>query len=277
MPEREALAGGSLRGALAGMRVVVTRPAGPGEDLARCLEAEGAQVMRFPTLEIAGIGDPGPALRLIDRLEQFELAMFVSANAVSHGLATVRSRRAWPERLRNVAVGPGTAAALREAGLEVHLQPSEQFDTEGVLALADLGSKSVAGSQIVIFRGRGGLSDLGDALRARGARVEYAEVYERRLPHADPRKLREAGRRGAIDSIVVTSGAALRNLFLLIGEPDREWLVQVTLVVASERLAEIALQLGLARAPVIARGASDARILEALLQWRKQEERGDGR
>ena len=44
-------------------------------------------------MEIDDASDPAAAFRLIDRLEQFDLAIFISPTAVQKGLALVRSRK----------------------------------------------------------------------------------------------------------------------------------------------------------------------------------------
>lgn len=255
---------------LCGIAVAVTRPEAQARSLTRCIEASGGKVIIFPALAIAEISNDAPALAVIDGLAGFDMAIFVSANAVRHGLRLVRSRSAWPVQIRVIAVGPGTAEALLDAGLSVHEQPQERFDTHGLLCLPALRAESVTGRRIAIFRGRGGLESLRGALVERGAAVEYAEVYERRKPDVDATEFVRLGERGEIDIVVVSSGDALRNLFEMVGDAGREWLCDAQLLVASERVAELGTTLGLRRRPTIAHGASDARILDALSSWHER-------
>ena len=112
-----------------------------------------------------------------------------------------------------------------------------------------------------------------DSLVKRGAVVEYLEVYERRKPNVDATEFVRRGARGEIDIIVVSSGDALRNLFEMVGDGGREWLRGAELLVVSERVAELGASLGLRRQPVIAHGASDARILDALSTWHERKGR----
>jgi len=69
--------------ALAGRRVVVTRPAGQTGHMAALIRAAGGEPVLFPALEILDAGDLQPVLALIDRLDVFDLAIFISANAVN--------------------------------------------------------------------------------------------------------------------------------------------------------------------------------------------------
>ena len=163
--------------ALAGRRVVVTRPAGHAAHLAALIRAAGGEPVLFPVLEILDAEDLQPLLALVERLDTFDLALFVSANAVDKALALVLARRAWPAALRVATVGRGSARALERHGFAAVIAPSERFDSEALLDLPEL--KDVAGKRVVIFRGEGGRELLGDTLAARGATVEYAECYRR--------------------------------------------------------------------------------------------------
>lgn len=245
-------------GSLDGLCVVVTRPAHQAESLACMIEAEGGRVIRFPVLEIAPIEDPEPALALADQLDDFELAIFISANAVEHGVALVRSRREWPAALNVAAVGPATARALEAQGLQTSVQPPQTANSEGLLAAPALAAKTVSGRKIVIFRGRGGREHLRDVLTCRGAEVHYAEVYRRVRAQADPARLL----RDSTDAVVVTSGDSLHNLFTIVGEAGYAWLRARKFVVVSARVAELARARGVETA--LAAGAGDAALLDAL-------------
>ena len=96
-------------GVLTRMRVVVTRPEHQSEGLVRLLEAEGAQVIRFPVLAIAPPRDEDPARALARRLVEFDIAEFVSANAVERGMALIQSVGGPPPGLRLAAVGSASA------------------------------------------------------------------------------------------------------------------------------------------------------------------------
>jgi len=126
----------------------------------------------------------------------------------------------------------------------------------------------VAGKRILIFRGRGGREQLAKTLRARGAEVDYAEVYERRRPTTDSGALNEALRTGTIDVIVITSSEALDNL-LAIAEPScLSALRKIQMVVIHPRQAEHVRQHGFILEPIIAQDGSVDAIIKALTSLR---------
>ncbi|MHB1293119.1 MAG: uroporphyrinogen-III synthase, partial [Sulfuricella sp.] len=142
--------------------VVVTRPAHQAGNLAELIERAGGRAILFPTLEIFDAQDMGPLSGAIDRLEQFDLAIFISPNAVNKAMNQVLAKRAWPQGLRCAAVGKGSGKALERFGCEGVLVPQGRFDSEALLALPEL--QDMAGKRVVIFRGEGGRELLGDEL-----------------------------------------------------------------------------------------------------------------
>ena len=132
-------------------------------------------------------------------------------------------------------------------------------------ALPGLQQPEVQKRHIVIFRGTGGRELLGDTLRARGAHVDYAEVYQRVRPHYESPVLDKLWSVDRPDWIVVTSSEALHNLFAILNPLHRSIMLDTKLVVIGARLAALAQELGFRVRPVIA-GASDEGLLRALKQ-----------
>ena len=228
--------------ALAGRRVVVTRPAGQSAHLAALIRAAGGEPLLFPALEIFDAEDLQPVHALIERLDAFDLAIFISANAASKALALVRARRAWPPALRVATVGRGSERELQRQGFAAVIAPSKRFDSEGLLDLPEL--RQVQGKRVVIFRGESGRELLGDTLAARGATVEYAECYRRGRPNADPAPLLARCARGEIDAFTATSSEGLANLRDMLGEAGGPCLKNTPLFVPHERIAAAARALG---------------------------------
>jgi len=253
-------------GKLHGLRVLVIRPAHQAQSLAQQIEQAGGEAILLPTIEIAAPADPAAFERLLSRLDEFDLAIFVSPNAVRAVLAGLARRGGLPPGLQLAAVGQATAQALRAAGAAQVLAPAERFDSEGLLALLPAGQ--VAGKRILILRGNNGRELLGDTLAARGARVSHVECY-RRLPPPVPDPLALARlARGEIDVITVTSVEGLKNLRALAGDAGRARLLATAVIVTSERQAAACRELGFRAGVYTAAQSSDAAILAALHAWR---------
>jgi uroporphyrinogen-III synthase len=252
-----------MSGALAGRAVLVTRPAGMAAQLVAFLRAEGGEAVLLPAIEILPPDDAVKLDAAIDRLEGFDIAIFISPTAVAEANAAVRARRDWPARLRCAAVGSGTAAALRRIGMADVIAPQGRGDSEALTALPELAE--VTGRRIVIFRGQGGRGALRETLVARGARVEYAECYRRALPRADAGPLIERWSQGRIDAVSITSAEALGNLLALLGAAGVSGpalLRETPVFVPHPRVGEAARKLGVAR--VILTGAGDRALTQAL-------------
>ncbi len=251
---------------LEGRGIVVTRPREQADGLAQRIEEAGGIAFRFPAIEIEDVQDLGPILALIDRLEDFDLAIFISPSAVAKAMNLIRLRhgdRPWPAKLRVAAIGRGSRRALEQHGVQAVLAPSAHADSEALLAMAEL--SSLAGQRVVIFRGDGGRELLGDGLRARGAEVTYAECYRRSRPRVDCAPLLAAWARGAVHAVTVSSGEGLANLYDMVGKLGQQWLRSTPLFVPHPRLVRNAEQLGVREVRVA--GTSDEAVVRALVAY----------
>lgn len=252
---------------LDGLGVVVTRPAHQAENLVKLIERAGGRAILFPTLEIFDARDMGPLSAVIDRLEQFDLAIFISPNAANKAMNLIRARRTWPQGLRCAAVGKGSGKALARFGIHDMLVPQGRFDSEALLALPEL--QDMAGKRVVIFRGEGGRELLGEELTRRGASITFAECYRRGKPlAADAGALLHQWARGEVGAVTVTSGESMRNLFDMIGKLGQQFLKKTPLFAFHENIAEVARELGVEQVHVTAAG--DEGLLNGLIEWRQQ-------
>jgi uroporphyrinogen-III synthase len=248
--------------ALAGRRIVVTRPAGQANGLLSRIREAGGEALGCPTLEIRDLEDTAPFRAVVQRLEEFDLAIFVSRNAVTKALALIGAR-AWPARLALATVGRGSREELEAAGCRGVIAPPGQPDSEALLALPAL--QNVGGKRIAIFRGDGGRALLGEELVRRGAHVEYAPCYRRALPAAGAAPLLAAWAQGPVHAITISSGEGLANLAQLLGGAAAQRLAETPLFVPHERIAAQAARLGARKAQVA--GAGDAEMTAALVAY----------
>ena len=252
------MSGAGKRRALAGKGVVVTRPAHQAGGLARMIEEAGGKPILFPAIEIRDAADLEPFLRAVERLDDFDLAVFISPNAIERALTLIRARRELPPRLKIAAIGAGSVRALERRGVSGVIAPQGRYDSDALLERSELASAK----RVVIFRGEGGREHLGDALRARGATVEYAECYARVRPATNPAPLLQAWSGGGVHAVTATSSEGLRNFAEMIGEPGREALARTPVFLPHPRIAEAGRGLGIRT--VVVTGPGDEGLLEGL-------------
>ena len=253
----------SAAGPLAGLGVVLTRPRPQCEALAAALEAEGANVLVFPALDIVPVALSDASREALASLPRAALAIFVSANAAEHGLATARSAGPWPASVAVAGIGEATAAALRRAGIASVIAPQAGFDSESLLACPEM--QSVDGKRILIFRGVGGREHLRATLAARGASVAYVECYRRERPATDAAPLRAALARGEIGAVHAMSAETVDN-FLALAGPDARW-SGVALVAPHPAIARHAGAAAFGRTVVAGPGTQG--LVDALLSLRR--------
>jgi uroporphyrinogen-III synthase len=249
--------------ALAGVRVLVTRPAEQAAELARRIEAEGGEAVIFPVLAIEPVSDLAEVRAALGPLPH-DVVVFVSPNAVAHGHALLAAPTARAPAI--AAVGPSTARALEALGYPVAIRPAAGYTSEALLAVPAL--RDVRARRVLIVRGQGGRELLAETLRARGASVAYAEVYRRIPTNADASVLRARWRNRGIDVVTALSVETLDALQAILGDEGRALLSRAVLVTASDRVLKRAAALGLSGV-VESEGPDDPALVEAMIAWRR--------
>ncbi|MEX2488777.1 MAG: uroporphyrinogen-III synthase [Pseudomonadales bacterium] len=236
--------------------VLLTRPDGYNDNLARKLEAANVDVVERPLLKIQEKSMSQGDKQMAMDLDLVDDIIFVSGNAVEFGLDWLRKYwPQWPAALRWFAVGPATAARLR-AQADVEPVFPERGASDALLEMPE--GQSVAGRRMLIVRGVGGREKLADTLRARGADVHYLEAYERKPVDYGPESAREFGQRN-FDVAVVTSGEALVQLARLVSSAD----FPAKILVPSKRVRSLAIELGFAKVRVVEDVADEA-LMQAI-------------
>lgn len=249
---------------LGGAGVLVTRASHQAGPLCRLIAGKNGQPLRFPVVDICSPENPADAQLILAKLAEYDIAIFVSPNAVIWGLK-LAPEGVLPADLELCAIGKRTARTLAEAGYPVDIVPEHQFDSEALLETREL--KRVAGKRVLIVRGNGGRELLGDELLDRGASVDYVEVYKRSCPAVEPLNLIYRWN-DDVDVVTVTSAHLLENLFTLLGEEGKQLLTETPMVVISDRMRQRARELGCQQI-ILARGADEDQLLDALCIWSK--------
>lgn len=255
---------------LSGLNILNTRPAHQQADLRHRLETLGAAVLAFPVIEIVACEATAFHLSLAQNIAHYDIALFVSRNAVD-GAFEFLPVASLPADLHFGVIGEGThqALAARVDDLARRLIRSESFNSEGLLAAAEL--QQVQGRNILIFRGQQGRNLLGDELRARGARVSYCEVYRRKCPQIDTQGFTRLCAGRFPDLVILTSNEGMHNLLDLVDANARAKLLSSPWLLISERMRESAVKLGHNGPIIIATNASDEGIQRAISKWTCQQ------
>jgi len=256
---------------LAGTRILVTRPARQSGRLAQPIRDAGGLPVIFPTQFISPPNSPQDAADTLARLGEHDgvdLLIFVSPNAVDNALPFLPAH-GLPANPTNAAIGPATAKAMEAVGLSVDITPRGIANSEGLLAEPEM--QDIEGKQVIIVRGEGGRSLLGDTLRERGAHVAYAEVYSRTVPATPAGRFMQLCDDPGLDVAIATSNSALENLFKLAGDDGRELLLKLPLLVVGERAVALAKSLGFHNDIIVSKGAGSKAMISAIDEWKHEQ------
>lgn len=257
----EAAGGGLWPGAAPPPCVLVTRVQPQADAWVQALHALGVPAVALPLLQVAPVADSGPVRAAAQGLAGCAAVMFVSPAAVRHWWAAQapahRPAPAWPAGVLAAAVGPGTVAALRAAGVpaaQIVAPPPEapSFDSEALWPLLQA-RRDWAGTRVLVVRGEGGGRDwLADAWRAAGAQVQAVAAYRREAPALAPAQRQALARALATPARhcwLFSSSEALGHLPDV--APGVDWSAAQALATHA-RIAEAARRLGFGRVGLVA-------------------------
>ena len=209
---------------LFGRRIVVTRARGKSAAFARELRAMGAEVLEFPTIESAPPDCYDALDAALARLGQFDWIIFTSAIGVESFIARIRTVgrdiRELGVRTLIAAIGPSTAAQLREHALTVALTPAE-YRAEAIAEA--IGADRIRGARFLIPRAQVAREALPQMLESAGARevavVATYSTVKPKNPQVD--RMRELIDAGQIDLVTFTSSSTVSNFCDLLGPITR--------------------------------------------------------
>jgi uroporphyrinogen III methyltransferase / synthase len=266
---------------LFGKRVLITRTRRQASVLARLLAAEGAIPIELPAIEIEPAADPAAVSAAIEGLGagSYGWIVFTSANAVQLWFEHLRSRgldaRAF-SATKVAAIGPATAEALSERGIEADVVPQEYVAEAVVEALR---SHLRSSDSILVPRAESARPELVEGLRSLGCEVDEVTLYRAAVPETAPAEALSLLRDGGIDIVTFTSSSTVRNLAAMLngsltpgpspeaGERGVADALQGTLVACIGPVtAKTAEELGL-RVDVVATEYTVEGLVRALRKW----------
>lgn len=201
------------------LEVLVTRPREQAQRWVRELAGYGVTAHALPLIDIGDAADPAPVVQSWQGISSQSLVMFVSANAVRQFFALRPAHVAWPHGLRAASTGPGTTAALGEAGVPTaHIvAPADDGPFESEALWQRLVHEPWGGAQVLVVRGEQGRDWLAEQWRERGATVRFVNSYRRLLPQwhdadADAQRCDEAIAKPGATLWLFSSSEAVANL-----------------------------------------------------------------
>ncbi|MBI3417760.1 MAG: uroporphyrinogen-III C-methyltransferase [Verrucomicrobia bacterium] len=197
---------------LFGQRIVVTRTREQASQLSKRLGELGADVLEIPTIKITAPTDVSDLKDALLGLNSYDWIVFTSPNGVTaffdyffKGFEDLRDIGG----PRIAAVGPATAAKLKELHLKVDLMPEEYVASK--ISQAFAAYETIENLKILLLRAEVANPELPQELEALGAIVDDVACY-RTVPETDDTtgamaKLMDAG----ADWITFTSSSTVEN------------------------------------------------------------------
>jgi uroporphyrinogen III methyltransferase/synthase len=180
----------------------------------------------------------------VERIDEYAVVCLTSPNGVALLFETLAEHGRDARALAAAtvaAIGPGTAAALAEHGIEADVVP-ERFVAEALAAALE--GVEVKGRRVLVARAAEARDVLPEALSERGAEVDVVPLYE--TVREEPQESAVAAAQDA-DYVTFTSSSTVRNLSEALGErmPGEARIVSigpVTSAAAREAGLEVAVE-----------------------------------
>jgi uroporphyrinogen III methyltransferase/synthase len=197
---------------LFGRRMVVTRTREQASQLSWQLRELGADVLEIPTIKIQPPDERQALIESLQGIGEYDWLVFTSPNGVTSYFEYFFKAFEDVRALGNVrlaAVGPATAARLKELHLRVDVMPDEYVAKKVAAALRKF--ESLENLRILIARAQVANPELPKLLEDLGAIVDDVAVYKT-VPETEDRtgaaaRLLEAG----ADWITFTSSSTVEN------------------------------------------------------------------
>ncbi len=202
---------------LFGKTIVVTRARAQAGDMVAQLEELGADVIRFPTIDIRPLPSYDRLDRALQNIADYDWIVFTSVNGV----------QAFFERLQHLgsdsralcsahicAIGPATAERLQSYGLRADRQPAE-FVSESIIDAFT--SVPLSGKKVLLPRADIARAELREGLDALGAEVDDIAAYCTVTDNSAGEETLARIRSGGFDLVTFTSSSTVEHFVTLVG------------------------------------------------------------
>jgi uroporphyrinogen-III synthase len=252
--------------------VILTRPQNQSEIFCKNLQLIGREATIFPLFDIEALKNNERLDEKLHQLNQYQLVIFVSPNAVAMVLQRMHQLKlGFPKNLSLAVMGKASKESLLSFGIDENLNsiisPRSKVRTDSETLFDELDFDALKNQSILIFRGETGREFLSDRLREKGIMVTHVSAYQRTIPTLNQEQS------GCLKQFlqvkndwVVTSSTSLQTMIDWAGQLPEvnsvEKMQQQKLFVPHFRIAEVAQQLGFQDVTMTSSG--DENILLAL-------------
>ena len=199
---------------LSGRRIVVTRPAGSSADWRTRLEAQGAEVIELPLIQVTKDVNLETLAEVFQGLRSYEWIIFTSVNGVKYFFEEFH--RVYDDiraigLIRIAVVGEATCAAVREQHLRVDLQPKKASGEE--LAMELISRESMDSAKVLVVTGNQNRDTLIEKLHEARTIVDQLPVYKTVETDLNANPVANDFRTKGADAIFFASPSAAQSFF----------------------------------------------------------------
>jgi uroporphyrinogen III methyltransferase/synthase len=241
--------------------VLITRPAGQGDDLAELLRAAGGQCVHVPAIRIGPPPSWQPLDEALGRIDGFDWIVFASANGVRSFVDRMRATGRDGRSLgtaRLAAIGPATREELERSGFACDLTP-EMYSSEGIVAAL---GRTPGQARFLLVRANRGRDVMRRELEALGHSVTEVPAYSSEPVETLDDAATRAVDLAPVDWLTVTSSLIAESAVRLFGPRIHRWRIASLSPVTSETLRRSGVT-----PTVEAATARAGALVEAMTDW----------
>lgn len=254
-----------------GHRVLVTREHAGGFEP---LEELGAEMIEFPTIEIAPPENYDELDSAINKIEAYNWIIFTSGNGVEYFLKRLMEKDKDIRDLKGIricAIGTKTAAEIKKYGIKVDLIP-EEFNAEGLIEAflkiqnSKFKNQSLKGIKILLPRAEKAREIFPEKVRELGGEIDVPAAYRAVKPEMHGKRLKRFLKEGRISVATFTSASTFDNFMKIIGEDADELLKDVAIAVIGPVTARAVEKAGL-KVQIMPETATIEAMVEEIIKW----------
>ena len=215
---------------LKGKHILITRPAEQSKGFFEALKAQGAEPISFPTIRIISPRDWVKVDNAIENLTTYDVLIFTSVNGVKFFFQRLKEKGkniGSLKKLKMVAIGPKTAAAIERRHLRVDIVP-KKFQAESVVGALE--KKGITGKRFLLPRAEKARDLLPKEITKRGGYIDVVTVYRTSKGEGNIQEVKELLRKRLIHVITFTSSSTVKNFVELLAEKNISKMIQGAVV-----------------------------------------------